>query len=221
MRNFILVSLSLTLLACGDDDPIELTHDHAGVAGFLYVDGDGNPIDEGTPAEATLDKVVGEARVPVVDPRGEAVTWGRFMEAAGTVHLSCDGDETQVDIEATGLLGDGVYTAWLIYFQEPGSAEAGLAAFAGLEAVGPRDGSGSVLTVDADGRGTLSTTVTPGDVAMAAVDGFALEGCLQDAYEVWLTLAYHMDGETCGDFPCTDDTIAEQHLWAFGGGAAR
>jgi hypothetical protein len=209
------VCLSLSLATACGEDAVDVVNEQPVVTSFFYVDGAGDAIGPTTPDDALLDKVVGEDRVPVTAPDGERLTWGEFRTATGSASIHCDGGDTLARIDATGLVPDAVYTAWMLFFQAPGFEQGGFDALTGFQALGPADGSQSRLETDAAGAGSIEATIPAGEVAIAIVEGSRVPSCLADAYEVHLVLAYHMDGQTCGLSPCDDHTIAEQLGFAF------
>ncbi len=223
---------TLAFTGCSDDEGTEMiASSNSIVPSFLYVDVDGNAIGTSTAAETEIYKAYAVpeteppeiATVPVLDPAGAPVTWGDFSAATGTIDVSCVDEGTRVEVSYEGLLPEGVYTSWVLYFTKPGFdfTSPSFDNLAGFSALGPIDGSESMATASSAGAASLDTVVPSGAVGNPVVDATDVPDCLlTDWFEFHVILAYHIDGETCGPSPCGDDTIAEQVAFAFKEGAS-
>jgi hypothetical protein len=113
------------------------------------------------------------------------VTLGEWLAATGTGSYQCNDGQGEITLEFTGLVPNGVYTLWYVFSPQPPTTP-----FMTLDLpLGARDGSQSVISVNADGTASYEATLTP---------------CLQMSGEqaaTLLALAYHSDGETHGVSP--------------------
>lgn len=106
-----------------------------------------------------------------------------WMKASATATATANGDEHMVDVEATGLVPEGLYTFWWV---NPGMV--------GMS-MGPGGGApGNDFRADADGNAEVSINVpADNDYAMMVV-------------------AYHADDETHGDEPGAMGEVTFEHL---------
>lgn len=123
---------------------------------------------------------------PVFKPDGQPLTFGEFYEASGTASVNCTKKGTHVVIKASGLIPKGVYTAWLLIFEEPGFTPDFINLTAEIP-LGAPDGSENTLKASAAGE--------------AALSAFQPADCLLDEFEFHLVLVYHPDGQTYGPTP--------------------
>lgn len=143
---------------------------------------------------------------------GNWFTWNEFSEGVdGTVSVDCRGKGTDVSVSAEGLVPHGLYTIWVVTFEEPGFhfdsrkifpfGEEGTAAehVIGAGALGwPWDDDPTNrFEADCDGKGEVSVTQMKGELSIFGEVG----DCLLDEFEVHSVVDYHLDGETHGAVP--------------------
>jgi hypothetical protein len=113
------------------------------------------------------------------------VTLGEWLAATGTGSYQCVDGQGEVTLEFTGLMPNGIYTLWYVFSPTPPTTP-----FMSLDLpFGARDGSQSLVSVNADGTASYQASVTP---------------CLQPSGEqaaTLIALAYHSDGKTHGSLP--------------------
>jgi hypothetical protein len=113
------------------------------------------------------------------------ITLGDWLAATGTGSYQCNDGQGEIALEFSGLVPNGVYTLWYVFSPTPPATP-----FMSLDLpLGARDGSQSVLSVNADGTASYEATVTP---------------CLQMSGEQaasLIALAYHSDGKMHGSLP--------------------
>jgi hypothetical protein len=113
------------------------------------------------------------------------ITLGEWLAATGTGSYQCVDDQGEIALEFSGLVPNGVYTLWYVFSPTPPATP-----FMSLDLpLGARDGSQSVLSVNADGTASYKATVTP-CLQMSGIQAATL-----------IALAYHSDGKTYGSFP--------------------
>ncbi|MBK7862004.1 MAG: hypothetical protein IPJ65_25975 [Archangiaceae bacterium] len=160
----------------------------------IYFDSAGNPITASTADTEQVHRGVGMNKVPMVDPAGNPVTWGKFKEAKGTCEVTCAATETTVKLELTGLLPNATYAMWIGMFDKPGFKSAGLSALLGFSPLGPLDGSKSLAVTDATGKVSYSEKILPGDLtAPAAGKTGTVTACPFDLYEFDIVPQYKME----------------------------
>jgi|GEM_PF-5621267 len=129
---------------------------------------------------------------PIVAPDGHLVTFSEWVHANGSATMQCLGDAgTRVNVQLTGLLPNGVYTAWLVLFDSSGN-------LLGLGALGKSDGSQNTFTATADGRGRVSVVVPPGELGCFP---YNVSACLADTpgvADIQVHIGYHLDGQSHG-----------------------
>ncbi len=57
---------------------------------------------------------------PVLAPDGHQLTLGELSQVRGLATVKCDNRGTGVKIKLSGLIPGGVYTIWLLTFEQPG-----------------------------------------------------------------------------------------------------
>jgi hypothetical protein len=218
--NLLTLLTSIALMACGADaigttDSELSKYDNPVVPTVFWATDDGQPITENTPDSEPMSKnlVMSGGFAPLFDTDGSRITWGEARAVTGTLKIKCQSEDTKVQIKAEGLRPNGVYTGWLAFFQPPGFAEVGLASITAISPVGPADGSESVLIADELGRASLTASVAQGMATVPLGGEQDIPSCLLETYELHVVLAYHPDGNTCGDNPCAEDRFVEQAAW--------
>ena len=131
----------------------------------------------------------------------ETITLGDWMKAEGKMTFTCleDGTAT-VSIDADGLVPNGVYTLWGIFWRD----FSGDGNIDGM-APSPLGGVPNVLVADLDGSGEIYRT---------------LNYCPQNEFTLVTTaLAYHSDGNVYGGAPeimmppgVTSGMVSHEHL---------
>ena len=179
-------------------DAIEPVH-------MFLVDKDGNePTDPSAP--------VYESRKmnPVLTPNGHHVTLGEFDGVKGKLKLMCTEEGTQVKLKLEGLIPFGLYSVWVLVFEEPGFTPD----FAHEIAEGVPGGNAgkySSFVAGSDGTATYSEIVPKGNMSFFGNVG----DCLLDEYEVHVVGAYHMDGQTYGGELGPDGKAVEQFAFVY------
>jgi hypothetical protein len=181
----LLAGAALVPLACdaGDEAMPSLTTDSVTRMPFFVHTVEGRPpSDPGTPIYD-----VGTCR-PVLAPDGHHVTLGEFDRASGSLSVAClPGGGTRIAVRMHGLIPRGVYSVWQVTFRDPGF-EPTFANMVGSGAVGPADGTGSVMVASPTGEATLSAVTPPGRLSKMGTMG----DCLMTPPLDWLVLAaYH------------------------------
>lgn len=168
----------------------------------------GNPVDDGID-EGALDGT-------------HQLRWGEFNAVNGHVTLDCSGEGTEVSLWAEGLVSDGLYTVWVVVFEEPGfhfdsreifpfgaegtAAEHVIAA----GALGSTPGSENVITAHGS-HGQLTANQPAGELSIFGSVG----DCLLEEFEVHIIGDYHLDGQTHGPVPGGPGEHVEHFAAAF------
>jgi hypothetical protein len=85
------------------------------------------------------------------------VTLGEWLAATGTGSYQCVDGQGEIAFEFTGLVPNGIYTLWYVFSPNPPATP-----FMSLDLpLGARDGSQTLVSVNADGTATYEATVTP------------------------------------------------------------
>ncbi len=189
---------------------------------LFFSDGEGNVVTEDTPDDTIVYRALpGEPDMfQLTDTEEQPLTWGKARQATGQAEVHCDAAGSRIVIDARGLIPNGVYTGWLVFFGEPGFAEVGLSALLAVSPVGPTDGSESVFVASESGHGELVAMTPKAEATVPYAADVSIPQCLLDTFEVHVVLAYHQDGKTCGDNPCGDDTFVEHLAWVINEGHA-
>jgi hypothetical protein len=113
------------------------------------------------------------------------ITLGDWLAATGTGSYQCVDGQGEIALEFSGLVPSGVYTLWYVFSPSPPATP-----FMSLDLpLGARDGSQTLVSVNADGTASYRASVTP---------------CLQPSGEqaaTLIALAYHSDGQIHGSLP--------------------
>lgn len=157
-----------------------------------------SPLDSTTPVY----RINSDPPDPVLGPDGHHFTLGEWQQVAGTAQIERMPDGTQLTIDVTGLVPNGVYTVWGAYFDDPPfNFDPFLPNFPdniGLGAVGTNDGSDARFDADDNGTATFSVLMPPGPLSMSGdAPLWALDGVSNFA----LVTMYHIDGQTYGTVP--------------------
>ncbi len=175
---------------------------------FEVADAKGNPpSDPGTPL-VTFGHLGGKKGYPVLAPDGHQVTLVEFNAVRGSATAECVKEGTRVALQLTGLIPNGVYTAWTDIYNAPGFTPelAFIPDFArvGIGALGATDGSESIFKASPKGEASLSAVIPAGPLSVFGEIG----ACALDEYEFQIWGAYHIDGKTYGTKPGPDGTWA-------------
>lgn len=168
----------------------------------------GNPVDDGTK--------------PKLED-GDQFTWAEFSDVDGIVNIQCTGKETHVNLTAHGLIPEGLYTAWVIVFEDPGFdfgsrnifpfGADGTAAehVTGAGSLGSPDGGENIFRANNAGNAALTAKHPAGDLGIFGSVG----NCLLDEFEVHIVGDYHLDDTTHGPIPGKPGVHIEQFAAAF------
>ena len=147
---------------------------------------------------------------PVLSPSGHHLTLEEFDAVTGKLKMTCTPEGTRVDLKLEGLIPFGLYSVWVLVFDEPGFTPDFAHEIA--EGVpGGNEGLYSSFVAGADGTGTYSEIVPEGDMSFFG----SVTDCLLDEYEVHIVGAYHMDGKTYGGELGPDGKAVEQFAWVY------
>ena len=135
----------------------------------------------------------------IIAPDGHAVTWGEWAEAEGRAQVKCIKKGSHVVVHLSGLIPNGLYTAWIPVFVAPFSPATFPAGVIAAGPLGAQDGSENSFVADADGVGNISGVLPPGALNGPIPGPF--DGCLTDEVEFHVHIAYHIDGTTHGHLP--------------------
>jgi hypothetical protein len=114
----------------------------------------------------------------------ESITEDQWMKASGEARLvSSEGGEATVEVEASGLVPDGLYTIWWVTPQTIGMD------------MGPAGGT-PANEFTADAQGNASTTIS-----VPAENTYGM-----------MVVAYHADNQTHGDMPGEMGEVTFEHL---------
>ena len=174
------------------------------------VDEAGHPLD---PATAAPDTPLYEFREhnPIMTPDGHHVTLAEFNAVRGRVEAECVRGGTEVTLELSGLIPNGLYTLWNLTFEAPGF-EPTFAHMIGIGAMGLADGSQNTFRASAAGAGRLTATTPPGALSML---GTLAPCALTGEFEWHVVGAYHLDDRSHGVHPGPDGTAVEQFGFIF------
>ena len=147
---------------------------------------------------------------PILAPDGHHLTLEEFNSVKGTLTLTCTKKGTRVDLELEGLIPFGLYSVWVLVFEEPGFTPDFAHEIA--EGVpGGSEGFRSSFVAASDGTGMYSEIVPEGEMSFFG----SVTDCLLDEYEVHIVGAYHMDGQTYGGELGPDGKAVEQFAWMY------
>jgi hypothetical protein len=136
----------------------------------------------------------------VVAPDGHQLTFGELSPVQGRATVKCSRQGTRVNMKLVGLIPGGVYTIWLLTFEEPGFT-LDFAHLIGEGSLGPPDGSKNSFVASSAGKASLSVHQPAGALSEF---GEATD-CLFDEFEFHLVGAYHPNGQTYGPTPGPTD----------------
>jgi hypothetical protein len=187
----------------------------------IIVDGNFIPGFEATPEQLAGNPVLfenhSEDHLPIYRPDGSTqVTYADFAEIEGTATIAEVDSGTEVTIDLSGLIPNGIYTIWADYFQSPGftpdfAHELGVGAlgydgdnppadpdaFVGNRIVADDNGHGQLVAIQPPGPPSWFTTEL-GETVSFEVSSFMLD---PPVFELDLVAAYHQDGNTWGTRP--------------------
>jgi len=178
---------------------------------LFIVDSDGN-------SPSGDDTLLHEIRTqaPIVAPDGHQLTLAEWNAVRGEVEIECFPEGTQVTFDVTGLIPNGVYTAWGVTFKQPGfvtpTFEGLFDNLIGLGCVGTPDGTESIFHASDVGEGRITAIIPAGRLSML---GDIAPCALTDEYEFHVVGSYHIDGQTYGPDLGPDGTAVEQFGWLF------
>jgi hypothetical protein len=166
--------------------------------------------DENGDVPADMDTRVFETRKhnPVVDTEGKQLSLGEFSTVKGTATIVGKAGGTQVTLNLTGLIPNGLYTVWNVTFASPGfdpSVEG--MNIIGLGVIGKIDGSENHFRASATGTGQIAAFTPSGPLSM---QGEISEHPFVQEVEWHLVGAYHMDDKAHGPDLGPDGTAVEQ-----------
>jgi hypothetical protein len=131
---------------------------------------------------------------PLLAPDGHQLTWGEWIEPLRTdtsrVSVKCVDKGTHVVIEATGLIPNALYSAWLFAQATPTS----MFAVGTLRSVLPGDNS---FVTDETGAGSFNAIVPAGPLSIQG----EVSDCLLTSSTFIIQLDYHSDGRLYGGVP--------------------
>lgn len=196
--------------------------DESVVPTLFFSDGQGNGVREDTPDDTVVYRALpGQPDIAqLIDTDGEPLTWGEVRQARGQAEVRCEAEGSRIVIDASDLRPNGVYTGWLAFFHEPGFAALGPSSLLAISPIGPTDGSQSVFVASASGHGELEAMTPKAQATVPFLGEVSIPQCLLDVFEVHVVLAYHPDGNTCGDNPCENDAFVEHLAWMIQEGQA-
>jgi hypothetical protein len=162
------------------------------------VDANGNPAtDQATPLYSSLQN----PREAVLAPDGHHITLAEWLEVGGVGQITRTPQGTQLRLELTGLVPNGVYTTWSFLFTDRPFNFAPIIntpQSVGMGAVGAIDGSESILRADAKGAATYVATIRPGPLS---IKGEAPSWILNGFSSYAVVGVYNIDGQTYGRVP--------------------
>lgn len=206
------VIVILLVLASGCDDDEEsmnpsITSDEVITVPFFIENLDKNPITD--PAEKVYEF---RKHQPVIAPDGHHLTMAEFSTVKGSISVACRDQGTQVIMNLTGLIPNGVYTIWNATFNENGFNPAVEDMnMIGLGAAGLPDGSQNTIVASSQGTGQISLVSPQSSLSMMG----NISNCALDEYEWHVVGAYHIDGQTYGPDLGPDGTAVEQFAFIF------
>jgi hypothetical protein len=131
---------------------------------------------------------------PVLAPDGHQLTLGEFVTAKGTASVKCINKGTHSVLHFSGLLPNGVYTAWLVFVDPSG-------VLLGAGALGTTNPIENFFTASPSGEGQLSVTTPEQNLSIVGQVG----ACWLDV-PAEVHLAYHSDNQTHGPEPGPTET---------------
>ena len=162
------------------------------------VDANGNrATDLNTPLYSSLQN----PREPILAPDGHHITLSEWLQVDGQGQIARTLEGTELRLELTGLVPNGVYTTWSFLFGDPPFNFAPIIntpQSVAMGAVGAIDGSQSILTADASGAATYVATIRPGPLS---ISGTAPSWVLDGFSSYAVVGVYNIDGQTYGAVP--------------------
>ena len=128
--------------------------------------------------------------------------------------MKCQGNGTRVTVRYTGLIPNGVYSAWAVVFG-PGPALPDGSNLLGAGALGRPDGSQNHFRASSTGEGGLDVIMPAGVLSFIP---YTIGSCLLNdppIGEVQIHTAYHIDGQTHGGVPGDDCSVAIPLAFSF------
>lgn len=184
---------------------------------FHVVDADGNPINvtadpstpifrnypDNPPITAPV-RMIGDPPMPASD--GHQLTLGEWLAGSGTARLESKADGTEVDIQMTGLIPHGVYSAWGFWWTNDKPFNPELPVFGdrfGGGSIGNNLGTDNMITVDGDGNGSFTMVWPSGEPSSLGGDIVIPDWALdrKSFNEFVIVGAYHYDEMTWGPVP--------------------
>lgn len=154
---------------------------------------------------------------PVVAPDGRHITLGEFLGVTGEAQLECTADGTVAAIDLSGLIPHGVYTMWLMVFDEPGF-DGTMDNLAGAGAYGSYEGDANAFTASETGEASIQLIAPATTLSVIEYD---TGNCLiSDEYDFHMVGTYHIQGELFGAEPGPPGSEAFQFGFMFKEGQA-
>lgn len=155
---------------------------------------EGAPVDDGTLPEEE-DGDLGQ------------LSWSQFKDVAGRIRLKCVKKGTHVSMHLSGLVPKGLYTVWVVAFDDDFHAEDRALGTAfenliGSAPLGDNNGGENVFRASQSGEGQVAAIDEPAKfTGPGFIEPGTSERCLLDHYEVHFIGALHLDDETHGPNP--------------------
>jgi len=190
----LLVACTLTVL--GNQQPTAVAQDLTTAIQFepahLADENGDRPTD---PAALLYDIRSDPGALPITAPDGHHITLGEWQAVRGEAHISRIPGGTELTLDVSGLVPNGVYTAWSAFFTESPFIVPNAVGFG---AAGKNDGSEGTLIADENGTATYTVEVPPGPLS---VRGEAPDYVLDGHAAYLVSGAYHIDSQTHGAVP--------------------
>ena len=156
---------------------------------------------------------------PIVAPDGHQLKFGEWNAVHGQVLVKCIHSGSLVVVHLSGLIPNGQYSAWVVFFKAPGfnpdptlpSPPAANSVSAGP--LGLQDGSENGFVADDDGEGEIVGVLPAGPMSLLHLVTF--DGCLTDEVGFQVHIAYHIDGTTHGPVQGPPCSWAVQRIFDF------
>lgn len=160
----------------------------------------------------------------IKSPEGNPITWDEWDNVTGSATVKCVEGGTYVSLDVQGLIPGGLYTGWVVVFEEPGfsgTLQSLMKTIVGVAPVGAPDGSESIFRASESGTGQLTAITPRGSVLQFPSlkadwpDRRGIKECGLIEYEFHVIVDYKYTGETFEQSPGPAGTHVEQFGFIF------
>ncbi len=174
-------------------------------------DAEGEPLDPQSDPDTLVYTSEAFEHKPVTAPDGHQLTLAEFTAPKGRATVTCAEGGTRAELELRGLVPDGTYTLWSVFFGEPGF-DGTMGNLLGGGAFGPFEEEQNAFVASRTGEANITVLQEGGETSFIPYEAAA---CLLNEFELHIVGDYHIDGETHGAVPGPKGSEAWQFAFVF------